>query len=190
VRDWAEGNGKVSPEVRAAAANAIAEWEKDKTKNAAKGGKIKESPVGYLGMELGPEDLGDLSLLETAVDAEDKKDGGADESTEDMPKVYCVKDGKTVTPTKDKKCPTCGMDLSKAVTAASKISESTLSAKDRKGLPKSAFAIPENAPGPGSYPIHDVEHARNALARCAGKPEEGRVKAAVYKRYPQLKNAA
>jgi hypothetical protein len=120
VKNWAAGKGNVDATTRAAAAKAVAEWEKLKAKNAAKGGKIKEAPVGYLATELGPEDLGDLSLLEAKADAdaEDKKDGGADEASED--KAYCVKCAKKVQPSKGKKCPTCGTDLSKAVAAAKK----------------------------------------------------------------------
>lgn len=67
------------------------------------------------------------------------------------------------------------------------IREAELSTAARKSLPKSDFAIPAKAPGSGSYPIGDIAHARNALARSSGKPEEDTVKAAVYKRYPQLK---
>jgi hypothetical protein len=65
-----------------------------------------------------------------------------------------------------------------------------LSTKKRKQLPKSDFAIPSKAPGPGSYPIPDLAHARNALARVAqhGTPaEQKQVKAAVYRKFPQLK---
>ncbi len=57
-----------------------------------------------------------------------------------------------------------------------------LTTKQRNALPPSDFAVP-----PDGYPIHDLAHARNALARSSGKPEEAQVKAAVYKRYPQLK---
>ncbi len=62
-----------------------------------------------------------------------------------------------------------------------------LSYEERKKLPDSAFAIPEKR----KYPIHDLAHARNALARVAqhGTPEEqARVRAAVYRKYPQLKS--
>lgn len=55
----------------------------------------------------------------------------------------------------------------------------------RKKLPKSSFAIPEER----KYPIHDKAHARNALARVAayGTPEEKRrVRAAVARRYPDI----
>lgn len=62
---------------------------------------------------------------------------------------------------------------------------STLTTATRNKLPTSAFAIP-----PDRYPIHDLAHARNALSRVAqnGTPEEQRkVRAAVYRKYPQLK---
>jgi len=61
-----------------------------------------------------------------------------------------------------------------------------LSTKKRNSLPKTSFAIPEER----KYPINDIAHARNALARVAanGTPDEiKRVRAAVYKRYPELK---
>lgn len=63
----------------------------------------------------------------------------------------------------------------------------TLSAKKRKALPDSAFALPGRR-----YPIHDIAHARNALARVAqnGTPAEiAAVKRAVYRRYPSLRSA-
>ena len=34
-----------------------------------------------------------------------------------------------------------------------------LSMTQRKALPKSAFAVPSKAPGPGSYPEPDAKHA-------------------------------
>lgn len=63
------------------------------------------------------------------------------------------------------------------------LEESALSVAVRNKLPSSAFAFPNDR----RYPIHDLAHARNALARSSGKPEEATVRAAVYKRYPQLK---
>jgi hypothetical protein len=42
-----------------------------------------------------------------------------------------------------------------------------LSMAQRKALPKSAFAVPSKAPGPGSYPIPDAAHAANAKARAS-----------------------
>ncbi len=66
-----------------------------------------------------------------------------------------------------------------------------LSAKARQSLPRSDFALPGKGEGPkgagsGSYPINDLSHARNALARASGKPVEGKVRAAVHRKYPDL----
>ena len=54
---------------------------------------------------------------------------------------------------------------------------------ERKGLPKSAFVFPATR----RYPIQDEDHARNALARSSGKPEEAEVRAVVHRRYPGIK---
>lgn len=67
-----------------------------------------------------------------------------------------------------------------------KMALSTLTAKQRDKLPASAFVYPDEE----RYPIPDIAHARNALARSAGKPEEAKVKAAVYRRYPELRKGA
>ena len=68
------------------------------------------------------------------------------------------------------------------------VEEAVLTAKARKRIAPGNFAIP-----PDRYPIHDLAHARNALARVAqnGTPEEqAKVRAAVYRKYPQLKKRA
>lgn len=57
-----------------------------------------------------------------------------------------------------------------------------LTSKAREKLPDDAFVFPKDK----RYPIQDLAHARNALARSSGKPEEAAVKKAVYKKYPQL----
>ena len=57
---------------------------------------------------------------------------------------------------------------------------------DRRKIPRGDFAIPEKAPGSGSYPLNDEAHARNALARASGKPVEARVRAAVRRKYPNI----
>lgn len=60
-----------------------------------------------------------------------------------------------------------------------------LTYRERKALPRSAFAIPERR----AYPIHDRAHARNALARVSqfGTPEEKRmVRLAVARRFPDV----
>jgi hypothetical protein len=52
-----------------------------------------------------------------------------------------------------------------------------LSMAQRKALPKSAFAVPSKAPGPGSYPIPDKKHAGVAkgLAGMHHSPSKGAV---------------
>lgn len=42
-----------------------------------------------------------------------------------------------------------------------------LSMAQRKALPKSAFAVPSKAPGPGSYPMPDKQHAAVAKGLAA-----------------------
>lgn len=62
-----------------------------------------------------------------------------------------------------------------------------LTTKGRKRINSSNFAIPSKK----KYPIHDISHARSALARVAqhGTPAEKRqVRAAVCKKYPSLKS--
>lgn len=58
-----------------------------------------------------------------------------------------------------------------------------LTTKGREHIAKGNFAIPEEK----KFPIHDISHARNALARAAGTEYEERVKKAVYEKYPSLK---
>lgn len=62
-----------------------------------------------------------------------------------------------------------------------------LNAAQRKRIPKRDFAIKSKAPAHGSYPIEDRAHAINALARSSGTPQAASVRAAVYKKYPNLK---
>lgn len=59
-----------------------------------------------------------------------------------------------------------------------------LDASARAHIAPHNFALPG-----GRYPIHDINHARNALARVSqnGTPEEkAKVKAAVHKKYPDM----
>lgn len=61
-----------------------------------------------------------------------------------------------------------------------------LTAKGRHHIKSSNFVFPEDE----RYPIHDISHARNALARSSGTSDEAAVKAAVYRKYPALKPEA
>jgi len=56
------------------------------------------------------------------------------------------------------------------------------SAGKYKTLKKSSFAGPE-----GTYPIQDLAHARNALARAHYSRHPGVIKSKVYAKYPGLK---
>lgn len=76
---------------------------------------------------------------------------------------------------------TLDVELAKAAWAA--VQKDELSAQGREHVKDTNFALPESR----GYPIHDMSHARNALARASGKPEEAKVKAAVYHKYPSLK---
>jgi len=63
----------------------------------------------------------------------------------------------------------------------------------RQKLKSSQFALPgkgtgKGGKGPGSYPIPDKSHARNALARVAqhGSEEKAKVRAKVKAKYPSI----
>lgn len=61
-----------------------------------------------------------------------------------------------------------------------------LSSKQRKKLPKSAYALP----GKRKYPIPDKAHAKNALSRAAqneSKATQKKIRAKVTKKFPSLK---
>ena len=61
-----------------------------------------------------------------------------------------------------------------------------LTMAQRKALPKSAFAVPSKAPGPGSFPMNDAAHVV-AAKRMARTPSD---KAAVAKKAAQKKASA
>jgi len=64
--------------------------------------------------------------------------------------------------------------------------EKVLTYNKRKRLHTKTFALPKER----KYPINDIAHARNALARVSafGTPsEKKKVRSAVYKKYPSLK---
>tara|TARA_R110000824_G_scaffold20784_4_gene77869 strand:- start:173 stop:469 length:297 start_codon:yes stop_codon:yes gene_type:complete len=74
------------------------------------------------------------------------------------------------------------------------LSEKDLSAKERRDLPDSDFALAGKGEGPkgkqaGSYPIPDEKHARSALSLVAqhGTPaEKAKVRAAVKRKFPGI----
>lgn len=72
--------------------------------------------------------------------------------------------------------------ISASMASPEAVTAAVLTSKRRNKLATSTFAIPEER----KFPIHDESHARNALARAAGTKYEGRVRAAVKKRYPNM----
>lgn len=63
-----------------------------------------------------------------------------------------------------------------------------LKGKQRSRMKSSSFAIPSRR----AYPIHDLSHARNALARVSqhGTPsEKATVRRKVYAKFPSLKKS-
>ncbi len=65
-----------------------------------------------------------------------------------------------------------------------------LTPAQRKALPKSDFAVPSKAPGPGSYPEPDAAHARVAEGRAKQFGSPAVQKAVEKKAAPLLKQAA
>jgi hypothetical protein len=59
-----------------------------------------------------------------------------------------------------------------------------LSAAKRKSLPSSAFVFPKTR----EFPIHDIHHARAALANAHHAPSPALVRAKVLKKYPELRS--
>lgn len=67
-----------------------------------------------------------------------------------------------------------------------------LSTAERRNLPRSDFVFPDRAPGPGSYPIPDENHARDALARVeadGSTADQIAVRHKVHERFPEIKTA-
>ena len=68
------------------------------------------------------------------------------------------------------------------------LEKARLKSKQRRALPKSTFAIPEKAPGSGSYPLPDKAHGEAALRLLhnASPAEQKRIKAAVHRKFPDI----
>lgn len=66
------------------------------------------------------------------------------------------------------------------------VEKGDLTSEGRDHIGEDNFALPSQR----KYPIHDISHARNALARVAQRgnlDEQQKVKSAVYRKYPSLK---
>ena len=58
--------------------------------------------------------------------------------------------------------------------------------ESRKHMASKNFGVPSKAPGHGSYPMGDISHARNAMARASGKSVEGKVDAKAHRLFPSI----
>jgi hypothetical protein len=113
-----------------------------------------------------PEADAQEELMTTEKSSSDEADDQQEVMTDEAAKSLCsVPD-----------CEVCAPLLAKA----------KLKASQRRALPKSDFAVPGKAPKSGSYPVNDENHARNALARSSGKPEEAQVRAKVKRKFPNI----
>jgi hypothetical protein len=50
-----------------------------------------------------------------------------------------------------------------------------LTAKARKNIPSSKFALPGKKGKPGKYPVENASHARNALSRASEEVAKGKL---------------
>lgn len=190
---WARGGGNVDANTRAAAAKALAEWEKLKAGAHAKSA-VTESGVLEVEWpdELNDDALGDLRALEAA--ASDPDDDGDDDSnssgdTDDdaakpMPSVFCVKCGKKVKPTAKGNCPNCGANLGPAIAKARK-------AKGVSEAPKT-YTVEQRRkaktqPGEGDrYPIENTEDLKRAIKAYGRSKTPGKTKAWIISRAKAL----
>lgn len=74
-------------------------------------------------------------------------------------------------------------EMRKGAHPAAAMEFAELTTKKRNDLQEQTFAIPEER----KFPLNDKSHAANALARSSGTKYEARVKAAVYKKFPEMK---
>lgn len=83
-----------------------------------------------------------------------------------------------------KKCKTSHMPGKHKAAQTSEVKKKVLTAKTRKALPATTFALPGR-----KYPIPDAAHGRNALARVSqfGSPaQKAKVRAAVHRKFPGI----
>ena len=82
--------------------------------------------------------------------------------------------------------------LAKGVKATRGVEESLRSKKGSSNAGKYKNVSPKEFAGPSggaskyTFPINDIKHARNALARAHFAPNPAGIKSKVYKEYPEL----
>lgn len=83
-----------------------------------------------------------------------------------------------------------GVKVARGVESKMRKKPGSSSAGKYKDVPVSKFAGKSGGASAYSFPIPDLAHARNALARAHFAPNPEGIKAKVYKLYPELKKRA
>lgn len=83
-----------------------------------------------------------------------------------------------------------GVKVARGVEEKMRSKKGSSSAGKYKHVPPSKFAGASGGASKYSFPIPDLAHARNALARAHFAPDPAALKAKVYRMYPQLKKRA
>jgi hypothetical protein len=134
----------------------------------------------------------DMTMMERKHGGRTKKHGGKVHGDKPMARADKRARGGRMTP----ESPLSGAGDTKGGCEPEKgdrASGGRLSASSRNALPASDFALPgkgtgDKGKGPGSFPIPDASHARNALARSANKSPavKAKVRAAVHAKFPGI----
>lgn len=83
-----------------------------------------------------------------------------------------------------------GVKVAKGVEEKLRKRKGSSSAGRYKKVSPKMFAGPAGGAAPYTYPIPDLAHARNALARAHYAPNPAGIRAKVYRLYPELKKRA
>lgn len=83
-----------------------------------------------------------------------------------------------------------GVKVAKGVEKKMRSKKGSSNAGKYKNVAPKAFAGASGGASKFSFPINSLARAKNALARAHFAPNPAGIKAAVYKKYPQLKKRA
>lgn len=83
-----------------------------------------------------------------------------------------------------------GVKVKRGVESKMRAKPGSSSAGKYKNVAPKDFAGKSGGASKFSFPINDIAHARNALARAHFAPNPAGIKAAVYRKFPELKKRA
>lgn len=93
-----------------------------------------------------------------------------------------------------KKCTKCkavtvakGVKVKRGVEEKMRSKAGSSNAGEYKNVAPKYFAGASGGSSKYSFPINDIKHARNALARAHFAPDPAGIKAKVYRKFPELK---